>query len=79
MIRIQKLFAPSHMDNQVIIDILLQKECPIVFQLIFLDEFLELLDSGLESECKRVEFKQFFHHLCPRAETELIKGLGQLF
>lgn len=56
MIRIQKLLTPSHMDNQIIIDILLQKERPIMFQLIFLDEFLELLDSGLERKCKWVEF-----------------------
>ncbi len=78
MIRIQKLFSPSDMDDQVIVDFLLQEQRPIVFQLILLDEFLELLYPRFESERKWVQFKQLFHHLSPSTKIELVKGLCEL-
>lgn len=79
MISVKELLSSSDMNDQVIIDFLLQKQCPVMFQLIFFDEFLEFLNSRLESECKGVEFEEFLHNLSPSTKTELIKRLSELF
>ncbi len=78
MVGVQKLFAPSYVNNQIVVDVLLQEKRPVMFQFVFLDEFLELLHTRLKGKCKRIQFQQFLHHLSPSAKTELIKRLGQL-